>query len=417
MNASPFLIDHLRKSVIYEVNLRQFSEDGSFASFETHLPRLKQMGVNIIWLMPIHPIGVVNRKGTLGSYYSIKNYYEINPEFGNKEDFHNLVRAIHALDMKVIIDWVANHVACDHDWTHAHPDYFIRNQEGTFLSPNDWTDVIQINHDNENAHDAIREAMCYWINEFDIDGFRADLAHLTPLRFWKKARSLTEVIKPDLIWLAETETISYSEVFDINYAWRWMHLTETFFKENLSIQVLLDLLQLQINEKPDNKFSLLFTSNHDENSWNGTEYEKYGLYAKGLASFSFLFHQSIPLIYSGQEIPIHKRLLFFDKDSIDWNNNNTLGSFYKKLSEIRKEASSLSDFHFIKTDQKIVAFKLGTNEKTIYYFLNLDQKEFSLNSMYVEDNCLLIDKMYDTLVELKNEILIQPGEFIVLKNQ
>jgi len=301
------VLDYLSIANIYEVNLRQYTKEGTIAAFMEHLPRLKEMGVEILWFMPLHPIGKINRKGSLGSYYSSSNFFELNPEFGTEADFKNLVKVIHELGMKVIIDWVANHAAWDNNWTITNPDYFVRADNGQFLSPYDWTDVIQIDHNNEAAHDAMRSAMCFWVNEFDIDGFRADLAHLTPLRFWIKARQVTEAIKPDLIWLAETEEPDFYQAFDIVYAWRWMHKTESYFKNAWGLDSLHEVLNEEKRMYPENALQLFFTTNHDENSWNGTEYEKYGVYAKALAVFSFFYPSSVPLIYSGQEIPNQKR--------------------------------------------------------------------------------------------------------------
>ncbi|RYG29406.1 MAG: alpha-amylase, partial [Chitinophagaceae bacterium] len=171
--------NYLNNSNIYEVNIRQFTPEGTFEAFANHLPRLKEMGVDILWLMPIHPIGIPHRKGSLGSYYSISNHQAINPEFGTMADFDNLVSKIHELDMKVILDWVANHAAWDHVWTIQHPQYFVRDEFG-FKSPFDWTDVIQLDHRNEEQQEAMINAMRFWVEERNVDGFRADLAHLTP---------------------------------------------------------------------------------------------------------------------------------------------------------------------------------------------------------------------------------------------
>lgn len=411
---------YLRKSVIYEVNIRQFTKEGSFTSFQKYLPRLKKMGVTIIWLMPIHPIGKKNRKGTLGSYYSIKNHYEVNPEFGTKENFKNLISDIHTLGMKVIIDWVANHVSCDHEWSVTHPSYFIKNQSGEYLPAFDWLDVIQINHQNEDAHNAMIEAMCYWVHEFDIDGFRADLAHLTPLSFWKKSKCRTESIKPNLIWLAETEDFSFFDVFDIIYTWKWMHLTESFFKEhNVSIDNLIKELQYHITARGEDKFYLFFTSNHDENSWNGTEYEKYGVYAKGLAVLSFLFQPSVPLIYSGQEIPNYRRLSFFEKDEIDWSPENKLFDFYKRLAVIRQQYASGQVLHFIKIDQKILAYKSESSAGVYYFFFNMDQIDFLLQPVYVNHNVSLYDEINKVYIDLNvgNQKLLSPGEFLVINTK
>ncbi len=221
----------LNNAVIYEVNIRQYSPEGTFNAFAAHLPRLKELGADILWLMPIHPIGLKKRKGTLGSYYSISDHKGINPEFGNAGDLRSLVTKAHAFGMKIIIDWVANHTAWDHVWTKTHPEFFVRNDKGDLTAPYDWDDVIQIDHSNSGEQVAMQDAMQYWIEEFDIDGFRADLAHLTPLQFWKDARLKLTPLKKDLVWLAETEEIFYHEAFDISYTWEWMHATEKFSKK------------------------------------------------------------------------------------------------------------------------------------------------------------------------------------------
>ena len=218
--------DWLATTNIYEVNTRQYTSEGTFIAFSKELPRLKDMGVEALWFMPIHPIGKINRKGKLGSYYSIMDFKAVNSEFGTADDFKDLIKKAHGLGMKVIMDWVANHAAWGNVWTIDHPEYFERDDNGNFKPPYDWTDVIQIDHSNETEQDAMIDAMKFWVTDFDIDGFRADLAHLTPLEFWKKARTAIEPLKPGLFWLAETEEINYHEVFDASFTWEWMHSTE-----------------------------------------------------------------------------------------------------------------------------------------------------------------------------------------------
>ncbi len=372
MSHNPSIIPYLRQSTIYEANIRQFSEQGDFASFQVHLPRLQAMGIDIIWLMPIHPIGQINRKGSLGSYYSSQNFLDINPEFGTKDDFRNLVNEAHRLDMKIIIDWVANHAAWDNVWTQDHPEYFLRDDQGRFLSPYDWSDVIQINHQQESAHDALREAMCYWVKEFDIDGFRADLAHLTPLRFWLKARNQTESLKPNLIWLAETEDVSYYEAFDIIYAWKWMHQSEAVCKNQLGIHSLISCLKDQSNGHPPKALQLFFTANHDENSWNGTEYEKYGVYAKAMAVFSFTFMDAVPLMYNGQEIPHYKRLQFFDKDQLDWRNPPMLTDFYSTLIRLHKNICHFAVCKWLTVNDQVLAYQRGEGKGSVIILLQLN---------------------------------------------
>lgn len=411
------VLKYLSQSTVYEVNLRQYSQKGDIRSFMEHLPGLKRMGVDILWLMPIHPIGIENRKGTLGSYYSSRDYFDVNPEFGTISDFKILVEKVHELGMKIIIDWVANHAAWDNTWTLNHPEYFVRDAAGKFLSPYDWTDVIQINHENEAAHDALRSAMCYWVREFDIDGFRADLAHLTPLRFWIKARQQTEQIKPDLIWLAETEDSDFYQAFDIVYAWRWMHRTEAFFKQGLAVQELIEILQHEIRIYPAKALQLFFTSNHDENSWNGTEFEKYGIYAKALAVFSFFYPSAVPLIYSGQEIPNYKRLQFFDKDELDWSSGLGLEKFYSTLIHCRKIYASGNEISFIRAHEKLLAFKKGFGPGSVIVFLNLNGETLNFSYAHDEDKGTYRD-IFNNEINFKEDVLeitLSPGDFLVLE--
>ena len=411
------LINYLKKATIYEVNLRQYTKEGSIISFQKHLPRLKEMGVDILWFMPIHPIGIKNRKGSLGSYYCSSNFFELNPEYGTKDDFKNLVSEIHLLGMKIIIDWVANHAAWDNNWTTTNPDFFLRNEQGEFLSPYDWTDVIQIDHNNEAAHDAMRSAMCHWVEEYDIDGFRADLAHLTPLRFWIKARHLTEKIKPDLIWLAETEEPEYYQAFDIFYAWKWMHKTESFFKDNLEVKNLVELLKEQLQSYPDRALQMFFTTNHDENSWNGTEFEKYGVHAKALSVFSFIYPHSVPLIYCGQEIPNHKRLHFFDKDEIIWDEELQLQSFYQTLIFNRKRFATNDSIEYIFSEKKLLAFRRGNGIGSVIVFLNLDNEIIHFNynmgneAGIYKNIFLSSSEKIDAVLEIN----LKPGDYLVLE--
>ena len=409
------LHEYLKKAVIYEVNIRQYTEQGTIDAFRTHLPRLKKMGIDILWFMPIYPIGVKNRKGQLGSYYSISNFLEINPEFGSKEEFKNLVSEIHSLGMKVILDWVANHAAWDNIWTIDHPEYFERNENGKFISPFDWTDVIHIDHQNPNAHQAIQNAMCYWVSEFDIDGFRADLAHLTPLHFWIEARQKTGAIKPDLLWLAETEDLDYYETFDIIYSWKWMHATEDYFKRKISFYSLIDVLNQHRKISPDHTFQLFFTANHDENSWNGTEFEKYGHYVKALTLFNFLYPFSVPLIYSGQEIPNLKRLLFFEKDPIQWNHELPYESFYKKIIDIRKSIHKDDFLEFLDKGEGVLSFRRGRGSGSMIVMINLGNTEFVNSSNDLNGEFQEIINNSTSILHSNYGIRLKPSEYAVFR--
>ena len=282
---------------IYEVNIRQYTVEGTFKAFETHLPRIKDMGVDILWFMPVTAISQTNKKGSLGSYYACSSYTKINPEFGTEQDFKQLVDAAHALGMKVIIDWVANHTGRHHEWMTQNPSWFAQDAAGNFTERNGWDDVVDLNYSNTAMRAALIDAMLYWVKHFNIDGFRCDMAHLVPLDFWMEARTKIEQTK-HLYWLAECEELSYHRVFDTSYAWSWMHATHKVLNGKEGVHEVYNVLH-QYAQYPKGASKLFFTSNHDENSWNGTEYEKYGVTAKAWAVFTHTWNGQ-PLIYSGQ---------------------------------------------------------------------------------------------------------------------
>src|SRR5664279_4657087 len=315
---------------IYEVNLRQYTLEGTFEAFAKHLPRLKDMGIKILWFMPITPISDLGRLGTLGSYYAVKNYIATNPEFGTIDDFKSVVNEAHALGFKVIIDWVANHTGNDHPWTKIFPEFYRYDVNNQLNHPHGWSDVAELNYDNLQLQETMIEEMKFWITECDIDGYRCDMAHLVPLDFWIQAKKKLSKCKENLFWLAECEKPTYHVVFDATYTWRWMHASEEFYHGRMNLQALLTVLYKSVTEFPYDGFRTYFTSNHDENSWNGTEFEKYGDAAMLMAVFSCTWN-GIPMIYSGQEMPNKKRLKFFEKDTIEWNGNFELHDFYKTL--------------------------------------------------------------------------------------
>ena len=376
----------INKATIYEVNLRQYTAAGSFNAFTYHIPRLKEMGVEVLWLMPITPISKVGRKGSLGSYYACSSYTKINPEFGNEQDFISLVQMAHKHEMKIIIDWVANHTGIEHEWMQEHPNWFCRDENGNFIERNGWEDVVDLNYENDEMRAALIGAMQYWVRTFNIDGFRCDMAHLVPLDFWRAARKAVESIKP-LFWLAETEHVNYHQVFDVSYAWTWMHSTEKIAKEQLGVDEMYKILHSYSTEAPHAQ-KLFFTSNHDENTWNGTEYEKYGITAKAWAVFTFMW-RGIPLIYSGQELPNYKRLAFFDKDLIDWNSSPTLTSFYQTLLSIRKKYTTCiyGETHILPTSSnKVIAFLRYDKEHVFLVLLNVSDQ---IQKLQIEHDYLI----------------------------
>lgn len=405
---------------IYEVNVRQYTKEGTFAAFAKHLPRLKDMGVRVLWIMPITPISVEARQGSLGSYYACSDYVSINPEFGNLDDFKNMVQQAHALDMKLIIDWVTNHTGYDHHWAKEHSDWYKKDASGNFIEEHGWKDVIDLNYDNADMRAEMIRCMQYWINECDIDGFRCDMAHLVRLEFWIEAKQQCETIK-QLLWLAESEATEYYEVFDIMYAWNWMHTTERFAKGAASLHDLTSELQLY-EDYPPGAFKLFFTSNHDENTWNGTEYEKYGDNAKAFAIISFTW-SVVPLIYSGQELPNLKRLKFFDKDEIEWTNKEpALQNFYKRLTNIRTNNSALhfrGNIEVLHEDQenKVLVFLRTNNKDKVIVLLNLSSKDdvtFNITHPLLEGNFENVFSDVQQNIGKTQTFRLQPYECIIL---
>ena len=364
----------VNQSIIYEVNIRQYTPEGSFSAFQNHLPRLKDMGVNVLWLMPITPISDKLIKGSLGSYYACSSYTKINPAFGNESDLLSLIKCAHALEMKVIIDWVANHTGAKHEWMEQHPTWFMRDAQGNYIERNGWEDVVDLNYENKDMRSALIGAMQYWVRNFDIDGFRCDMAHLVPLDFWKEARVAFDRIK-SLFWLAECDNANYHPSFDASYAWDWMLVSEKIQHQQVGLSEVYNVLE-GYGHYPKGALKLFFTSNHDENSWNGTEYEKYGLAAKPWAVFTFTW-QGLPLIYSGQELPNQKRLSFFDKDSIEWGNVTALHNFYKTLSFCRSQyAAFISGATYILPTQSngVMAYLRYDTKNTILVVLNISNE-------------------------------------------
>lgn len=374
MNNDNQLIVKQKAANIYEVNVRQYTAEGTFNAFAKHLPRLKDMGIDTLWFMPVTPIATQHRLGSLGSYYACSSYTDINPEFGTMDDFLQLVQAVHGLGMKVIIDWVANHTGYGHQWSMEHPEWFVRDSNGNFLEQHNWKDVIHLDYTKPGMRNEMIKAMRFWVDKCGIDGFRCDMAHLVPLDFWLDAKAQCEESRP-LFWLAECDHIEYHAVFDVTYAWEWMHVSDKVVKGNASIGQMKDVLY-KYSQYPAGARKLYFTSNHDENTWNGTEYEKYLGAAKAFAAFTLTW-PGTPLIYSGQELPNVKRLKFFDKDVIDWKPTVVLHNFYKNFLTLRNthsclqyDSTKLPVILNTQHDDKVFAYLLQDETSAVLVMLN-----------------------------------------------
>lgn len=367
-------------ATIYEVNVRQYTPEGTFKAFETQLPRLQKLGVKILWLMPINPIGVVERKGKLGSYYSVKDYKAINPEYGNLDDFKNLVTKAHELGFKVIIDWVANHTSRDNNWIAPHPEWYKKDSTGKIATQYDWTDVAKLDFASKPMREAMVDAMSYWLKEAGIDGFRCDVAGEVPTDFWNDAYAQLKTIKPDLFMLAEAEKSDlHVNAFDMTYAWEFHKLMNEIAQGKKTVADIDKYLLKQDTLFKPGDFRMLFTSNHDENSWNGTEFERLKDAAQTFAAFTFTM-PGMPLIYSGQEAGFNKRLKFFEKDTITFP-VNAYATLYTNLVALRKNNSALWNGekgakveHLKSSVPEVYAFVRQNTTNKVFAIFNLSAK-------------------------------------------
>ncbi|MCB0655267.1 MAG: alpha-glucosidase C-terminal domain-containing protein [Saprospiraceae bacterium] len=379
----PRVPDWAEKAVIYEVNMRQYTPEGTFRAFMHHLPRLKEMGVDILWLMPIHPISIKNRKEGLGSYYSVADYKGINPEFGEMADFDAMVAEVHRLGMHVIIDWVPNHTGWDHVWIAEHPDWYTQDSLGNIIDPINpetgeswgWTDVADLNYDNPDMRLEMISDMLFWINKHAVDGFRCDASHSVPLDFWVQCRDSIYKHQP-LFMLAESARPEERNngTFVMTYAWPFHHMMNEIAQGHRSINAI-DTLLAQSREEFTQGYGMYFTSNHDENTWAGTEFERMGDAAKMMAVLSFTI-DGMPLIYSGQEEPLLKRLRFFEKDTIPFGQFEN-EDFYQRLIAMKHQMSPLrtlvvgnSIADHINQSASVYAFERSADGEKIIVLLN-----------------------------------------------
>jgi len=381
-----------KNATIYEVNVRQYTKEGTFKAFEPHLQRLKDMGIDIIWLMPIHPIGEEKRKGTLGSEYSVKDYYGVNSEYGTMEDFKALVKKIHDMGMYVILDWVANHSAWDNPIAKDHPDWYTKNPEGNFQSTPwyDWDDVIDFDYNVPAMRKYMTDAMKYWVKEAGIDGYRCDVAGFIPVDFWDNVRAELDAIKP-VFMLAEWESRDlYKKAFDMTYSWSlWDEMKRTV--QNKNVGGLFSYMAHDVNAVPPGAYRMTFTDNHDKNSWEGTQFSNFGDGLEACIVFCSVVN-GMPLVYSGQEAGLSKSLKFFDKDSIEWK-QHPFYDLYKKLFALKHNNHALwngtwgGEMIRLNNDKmdKILSFSREKDGNRVVPIINFSDKPVTvkLNSKYL----------------------------------
>lgn len=384
-----------QNAVIYQVNTRQFSAQGTFKGVEAGLDHIKALGADIIWLMPIHPIGEKNRKGSLGSPYAVKDYFGVNPEFGSEQDFHDLVNGIHARGMKVIIDWVPNHSAWDCDLVTSHPQWYARDFKGDFRpSPWwDWDDIIEFDYDQPDLRAYMIDALQFWVKTFDIDGFRCDVAGYVPNDFWEQARRQLDSIKPVFL-LAEWENRDlHEQAFNMSYAWSWNETVHGIAMGDLPLDKLRKYYSWNERSWPKSAYRMTFVSNHDMNSWDGTQYEQFGIFLKAVIVLSVI-GEGMPLIYNSQEAGETKRLAFFERDPIDWQSHE-IGDFYRQLITIKKSIPALFNGPFGATMIQVP----GSHMDKVFAFVRQQGN----------DKVLVILNFSDAPVSVTFDSLLYPG--------
>lgn len=383
---------------IYEVNIRQHTAEGTINAFTPDIDRIADMGIEILWIMPVQPIGVEGRKDpdetgeAMGSYYSISDYTAVASEYGTVEDFKAMVDKAHERGMKVILDWVANHTAFDHHWVSEHPEYYSLTEDGvpSVAMDNDgnltdWTDVADLNYNNPDMQEAMAQEMLWWMTETNIDGFRCDVAGFVPHEFWQMVIPRIREVKEETFMLAEWDEPYLHDVFDMTYGWDFHHRTNEVAKGEQSATTFDDYKTEVLDSLyPENAMKMLFTTNHDENSWNGTVYERYGDGHKAFFVLCATYEQGMPLVYSGQEAGLDHRLRFFYKDTVSWK-NQSLESFYAATLHLKKSNPALwnapygGDMVKITTsnDEAVYAFYREAEGNTVVAFFNFSGEAVS----------------------------------------
>jgi len=410
-------------AVIYEVNLRQYSEKGDFQSFTDDLERIKDMGVDILWFMPIFPISEKKRKGELGSYYAVSDFRGANPEYGSMDDVDAMIKKIHDLGMYIILDWVPNHTGWDHAWITDHPEYYTKNADGEITDPLQddgtpwgWTDVADLDYDSDDMRAAMIEDMKWWLTEKNIDGFRMDVAHGVPNDFWVDCNEALMETKRCFL-LAEAEIPAHRDTagFHASYAWTYMHLSNEVAAGKKTAKDI-PVYHAEDQDKISQGFHMYFTSNHDENSWNGTVDERYGEGAQTFAAVTFLM-DGMPLIYSGMEAPITKRLEFFKRDPIDWN-DYAWQDFYTQLATLKHDHPALrhgeggGSIAFDGTTDEVLVIERNLDDSKVIGIFNLTEEtqEFSLGDLSIKSSSSMSNR---DIKESEGSVTLAPWQYII----
>ena len=392
----------LDSAVIYEANLRQGTPTRDFKGLQRELPRLRDLGVDVVWLMPIHPISKEQRKGRLGSYYAVQDYKEVNPEFGTLEDLKELVRTAHTLGMKVILDEVCNHTGADHAWVTEHPEYYARNEKGEMYGPYDWTDVKKLDYTNPQTREAMADALLFWVKDADIDGYRCDVAGEVLTDFWEEVRPKLQAVKPVLMLAEADKPELLLNAFDLDYAWPMKDVFVSIAatkgvnewakakgekRPEMNAQNIPALIEKQKKQYPRGAVHMNMITNHDLNSWEGTEFERFG---PGVGAFAVLSYTlpGVPMMYTGQEVGFNHAFEFFDVDpSMPNPCANEFTAFYEQLNALKHgnkalgahQPAELTTFYEASNPDILTFSRFADNGQQVTVIANLSSDEVTVD--------------------------------------
>jgi glycosidase len=408
---------------IYEIFVRNFTAEGTLAATRDKIPYLKELGVNILWLMPIYPVGEKDRKGNVGSPYSIKNYSAIDPAYGNADDLKSLIQSAHHNGMRVIIDMVANHMAVDNVWRETHPSYFLKDDQDNFTRKiSDWSDIIDLDYSNQELRNTMKEIICSWVEKYDFDGFRCDVAGLVPTDFWEDVYNDLVGIKDDIFLLAEWESANlHTTVFHATYDWSTHFVLKDIFKGKRPAANALTWVTEKEKNYPRNALPMRFTENHDLDRTRDTFGDR-SFYP--FVVFNYLMY-GIPLIYCGQEFGLKKTPTLFEKDQIDWEQfNRPVFNFYQKMIGLRKKYPAFSSRQMTPVGNdhpdQVVSFEKGSDNQKILAIINFSQKDLTCKIKLSDEyhNISIFEDIYSGRTINKSEleqIVVKSYNFAILK--
>ncbi len=410
-------VAHADDIIMYEVNMRAFSQTGDFRGVIDGMDRIESLGVNVIWLMPIHPIGEVN---SVNSPYSVQDYKSVNPEFGDLQDFRDLVEEAHSRGIAVIIDWVANHTSWDHPWI-SNRTWYTQDANGNIISPagTNWADVADLNFESGNMKNAMIDAMKYWVFEANIDGFRCDAADMVPDDFWKRAtKEMYGIEGRDLIMLAEGGNLSnFTAGFEMNYAWNFQTQLKNIFLENASAQSIFQTNKQEFISIEEGQSKLRFITNHDIYAWDDTPQSAFNSAEGSVAAMVIATYlQGAALIYNGQEVALSRNISFFDKNPINWNSNPDILTDYKSFmgfyaqSEAAKKGSLTT---YSGTD--VACFVKSLNDEEVLVMVNTRAEEVNYDIPAPYINTTAVDAISEASVTLDSIITLEPYQYLILR--